>query len=253
MKKTKCVFTIVKNEKFFLPIWLEYYKKHFDCEDIFILAHDCDDGSTENLDVNVINIHNDVAFDHGWLLNTVKNFQCKLLEIYEVCVFVEVDEILISSEMDLGDLLSKFKTTQDLVLTCRGYELIHDVENEPSIKNSLTDIRKFRKYYYSEYAYDKTVISKIPLDWTYGFHEVNNIHRNYKYDLILLHLHRVDLNSLIERQVNRSNWNFSNDRMGEQNKITIEQKIRDTFYIKANHGRPSGETELIPMKYFEKL
>ena len=27
-KKQAAVFTIVKNEKFFIPIWLNYYKKH---------------------------------------------------------------------------------------------------------------------------------------------------------------------------------------------------------------------------------
>ena len=46
--KKKCaVFTIVKNENYFLPIWLKHYKRYFDNSDIYVLDHQSNDGSTD--------------------------------------------------------------------------------------------------------------------------------------------------------------------------------------------------------------
>jgi hypothetical protein len=93
--KKKCaVFTMVKNENYFLPIWLKHYKRYFDNSDIYILDHQSNDGSTEELDVNVELVINELAFDHQWLVNTVQNFQVKLLEQYESVLFAEADELV---------------------------------------------------------------------------------------------------------------------------------------------------------------
>ena len=49
--KDCAVFTIVKNEKLFLPIWIKHYKKFFDNYDIYILDHESNDDSTKNLGI----------------------------------------------------------------------------------------------------------------------------------------------------------------------------------------------------------
>ena len=46
MKRRKAAFTIVKNEPVMLPIWLSYYSKHFDLQDLYVLDHQSTDGST---------------------------------------------------------------------------------------------------------------------------------------------------------------------------------------------------------------
>lgn len=69
MKKKCAIFTIAKNEDYFLPKWIKHYKKYFDVSDIYILNHQSSDGSTDNLDVNVVDVFNELAFDHNWLLN----------------------------------------------------------------------------------------------------------------------------------------------------------------------------------------
>ena len=53
MKKKCAVFTMVKNENYFLPIWLKHYKKFFSNEDIFILDHQSNDGSIISTDVTI--------------------------------------------------------------------------------------------------------------------------------------------------------------------------------------------------------
>ena len=75
----KCaVFVMVKDEGYFLPKWLGYYKQFFKPEDIYVLDHQSSDGSTQNLDVNVIHVTNDVAVDHTWIVNTIQDQQRKL-------------------------------------------------------------------------------------------------------------------------------------------------------------------------------
>ena len=105
MKKKCAVFTIVKNENYFLPIWLKHYKKYFNNSDIYVLDHQSNDGSTNNLDVNVIRIDYKLAFDHHWLVQTVQQQQTKLLEEYESVLFAEVDEIIytVNEPLNISD------------------------------------------------------------------------------------------------------------------------------------------------------
>src|SRR4029078_6916324 len=40
------VLTIAQNESLFLPVWLGYYSRFFNPDDVYVLDHDSDDGST---------------------------------------------------------------------------------------------------------------------------------------------------------------------------------------------------------------
>lgn len=42
MKKKCAVYTIVKNEDYFLPKWIKHFNKYFDKSDIYILDHQSD-------------------------------------------------------------------------------------------------------------------------------------------------------------------------------------------------------------------
>jgi hypothetical protein len=230
MKKKCAIFTIVKNENYFLPIWLKYYKTFFDNEDIFILDHESNDGSTENLDVNVLKIYNDLAFDHQWLVDTVQNFQKELLEKYECVIFAESDELIYSLKMDLGELIDTFVVDKNInYVSLIGFEVIQDLENELPLKpNDL--IFENRNLFFKYPIYDKTLISKIPLKWEWGFHRCNHP-QNYIYDTHLMHLHRVDFDLMLKRHEERAKkWNLKNDGdSGHQHRIGDKQGVLDYF------------------------
>lgn len=197
MKQKKCaIFTIVKDEKFFLPIWLRYYKQYFSNSDIYILNHQSSDGSTDDLDVNVVDIYNDVAFDHLWLVYTVQNFQRKLLETYNVVIFAEIDEILYSLNQNFNTFIDEFNLSGDDFITCFGYEIIQNIDTEKFISNQ-DNIMSNRNFWLHNDHYDKTLVSKIPLDWSVGFHNCN-YEKKFK-NLYMVHLHRVDFNMMLER------------------------------------------------------
>ena len=109
MIKKKCaVFTTVKNESIFLPIWLRHYQQYFDNQDIYVLDHHSTDGSTLNLPVNVKTVANDYVNDHEWLVKIAQDFQKELLKEYECVVFAESDEILYSLEKPFNQTIDEF-------------------------------------------------------------------------------------------------------------------------------------------------
>ena len=97
MRKS-AIFTMVKNEKVFLPIWESYYKKHFSSDDIFILDHN----STEEICLEIAKKYNYIPiknpyYDDLWRTEVIKAFQKFLLEIYDFVLFTDADEILESA------------------------------------------------------------------------------------------------------------------------------------------------------------
>lgn len=230
IKKKRAVFTIVKNEKYFLPIWLKYYNKAFNKEDIYILDHQSTDSSTDCLNVNVIKIENDKIFDHEWLRNIVNSFQAKLLEEYETVVFAEADELILPRYVSLNEYLDSFN--KDYV-SCTGYEIFHDVYSENTFNPNLP-IFSQRKYWFRTDIYDKTIISKKPCNWSLGFHfaEISSIYKNKDDDLLLIHLHRLDYNIHMDRK--KAFWDETyadeDPLLGIQNKLKEEKDIREFFF-----------------------
>jgi hypothetical protein len=245
MKKFAAVFTIVKNEKYFLPIWYKYYSKYFPKEDIYVLDHQTNDGSTLNLDCNVRVVKNDKAFDANWLKDTVNEFQKHLLEKYEFVIFTEIDEILISLEnqgYDLYEHLVEMKNLGKNFDVATGYEMMQDTVFEAPY-NSNNPILNQRRKWYREAAYDKTLISRVPLDWGIGFHDTiyrkqsdwvngdNLIDPNDK--LILIHLHKFDYQIYMKRKMNMRSFNMaipSFETEGYQQRFSDIKDMRDFFY-----------------------
>lgn len=228
-KKKVAVFTIVKNEKYFLPKWIKHYKQYFDESDLYILDHQSNDGSTDNLTVNVVPVINELAFDHQWLVNTVQDFQIKLFESYEVVIFAESDELLYTTNKPLNEMIDDFIADQSQqFISCVGYEVMQQIDSEATIMNT-DKIFKYRDYWYrSSFHYDKTLISKIPLKWVWGFHDTHMYPKNYGFDLHMVHLHRCDFELMFERHAERAKkWNIKDDgqgvgfqhRLGERNQV----------------------------------
>jgi hypothetical protein len=245
MKKKSAVFTIVKNENYFLPIWIKHYKKYFDESDMYILDHQSNDGSTNNLSVNVVLVTNELAFDHQWLVNTVQNFQKELLEKYECVVFAESDELIYSIEKPLNEIiLDLINNPSEDYITCIGYEVI-EMKGETSL-NQSDEIFKNRNYWFKYSNYDKTLISKIPLTWCWGFHHVNGKIINQSHGLYMTHLHRVDFEMMLKRHEDRAKkWNLKNDGdgVGFQHRIGDREGVMD--YFKNIPSIP----ELIPIQH----
>lgn len=221
MKKSKAVYTIVKNEKVMLPIWLNYYRGHFNLDDIYVLNHQTEDGSTDGLPCKVRNIRSEYAFDHGWLNRVVRNFQVELLHKYDKVLFVESDEIVFHKD-GLGSYIDCMDVPS---IKCNGYELQHITDKEDDIDLSRPILDQ-RSWWYPNEEYCKTLISSEPIRWGLGFHECENP-GIFDPNLYLVHLHRFDRKIALKKNEDRAkmNWNkldvernhgFQNRILGEE-------------------------------------
>ena len=92
-RRLAAVFTIVREEAIFLPIWLRYYSAHFAPEDIYVLHHVVpggpEDSCCDGLACNVEQRPN-AFFDPAWLGRVVGAKQAELLLRYRAVLFAEV-------------------------------------------------------------------------------------------------------------------------------------------------------------------
>jgi hypothetical protein len=144
--------TIAQNESLFLPIWLGYYSRFFDAEDIYVLDHDSDDGSTAAGGFVRIPVSHP-TFDNTWMVSTVERHQRELLERYEVVLVVDVDEIVAPDPAwgTLEDYLARFD--EDWV-NCLGYEVLHMREREPPFTAGVPVLEQ-RGWWYPNDLYHK--------------------------------------------------------------------------------------------------
>jgi len=193
-KKRCCVFTFVKNEKVFLPIWLKYYSRFFDKADIYVLDHDSDDDSIQECSrsygFKVIELHHD-SYDDIWRIEVARQQQAQLLLSYEYVLYADADEIIVPNPEKYNDLRDYIEKCSLECVVCSGYEMLHIRQKEPAIDLDKS-IFKQRKYWYVNPFYDKPLLANQSLDWICGFHHAQNKIGIKDNDLWLLHLHKMD-------------------------------------------------------------
>ena len=131
-RRSRAVFTIVQNEADFLPLWLDYYGRHFDPADVYVLDHDSADGSTEAIGglCTVVPVHREKSFDHVWLKSTVEEFQSFLLGSYDAVLFAEADEFVVAEPLRHDGLAAYVDGLEGPAACCTGYNVVHYPEEE---------------------------------------------------------------------------------------------------------------------------
>lgn len=239
----RAVFTIVNNENIFLPIWLEHYRKYFNPEDIFILDHDTTDGSTSGLDVNVQKISYPQTFHHDWLRGQVQEELKRLLGTYERVLFAEADEIVWHHGQPLDEFMDTFEGD---MARCAGWGLIHDIDSEPDLEPGEKILN--RKYSSVQSVYGKTLITKVPLAWVKGFHELAGNHWPEKGmnngsnpvmtpDLHLLHLRHMDRRVMLARNAMRLGQTVNGDAFDCKSVLRSDGDVDSDFRQFRQDGR----------------
>ena len=236
--KRKCaIFVMVQNEKIFLPIWLKYYTKFFDADDIFVFDHRTTDGSVEDCagpyKFRTIKLDYPYSFDHKWFQFFEEITHAKLLEFYEYVIFTDIDEILfVDTEKykGLDDYINRLKRNK---VRCVGYELIH-VKDKEDIFDIEKPVLAQRKYWYRSIWYDKTLISKTPLQWRIGNHKIYGRKAPRDKDLLLIHLHKLDFDMCWNKSVEKSKLPWTEfdikSKRGWQNRITDIEEFKEYYY-----------------------
>ncbi|MFA6636887.1 MAG: glycosyltransferase family 2 protein [Candidatus Omnitrophota bacterium] len=226
-RKKCCVFTFVRNENVFLPIWLKYYSKFFSGSDIYVLDHSSDDGSVaecrKKYDFNVVDIPF-VSYNVALKTSVARKKQADLLNVYEYVLYADADEIIIPHPRRYKDLNCYIKQLKKDYCFCKGYDLLQ-MKNETPINLDMPILRQ-RKYWSFSPDYCKPLLSKKPLEWELGFHNAKNIARNIENDLLLLHLHRMDFKIAWEKLQQIKSWEWD-ETQNRKDDISWQFRIKD--------------------------
>ena len=160
-RRHAAVFTIVREEAVFLPIWLRYYGAHFAPEDIYVLHHVVpggpEDSCCDGLACNVEQRPN-ALFDPAWLGRVVSQKQAELLSRYRAVLFAEVDEIVVPREGSLRQSVEAFAREDGAeaapAVACTGWEMHHEFGAEPPIDLSRPLLAQ-RSRWHRNTLYDK--------------------------------------------------------------------------------------------------
>jgi hypothetical protein len=206
MSGSSAVFTMVYNEPIYLPIWLRYYSRFFPPEDIYVLDHRSDDGST------AIGGFVRVPLDHEtnddlYRVAVSEAQQRELLERYDLVLYTDVDEV-VAPEPSRGTLRDYIDAFEDDFVNCVGYELLHMKESEPPLSLDRPILRQ-RRYWYRNPGYDKPLLASVPLSWVHGFHTRKDNLRKPDPSLRLIHLHRMDYEICLNRHRARQRREFA--------------------------------------------
>ncbi len=238
-KKKCCVFTFVRNENVFLPIWLKYYSRFFSGEDIYILDHSSDDNSiTEcrkryNFNHTVIPF---TSYNEQLKTDTARKKQAELLNSYEYVLYADADEIIVPNPRKYQGLYDYIKRFNGDYCFCKGYDLVQ-TEYEAPINGDIPILQQ-RKYWSFSPNYCKPLLSRIPLNWEIGFHSATNIKERRDNNLWLLHLHRMDFDMSWKKHQQIRNWKWDVSQY-KDNTISNNFRIEDIETFK-RFFRPPG-------------
>lgn len=230
-----------KNDEKFLNLWYRYYSRFFLDRDIYIIDNESTDGSIEkfrlkHIQVNVSTVKTPYVYDEGVLTQAVIDKQFELFTHlnYDVVVYTDIDEFIIpdpSRWKDLRNYIEKIMEEREHIGT-HGYEIYQD-KNEPSLNFDSNQILNQRNWWCECDFYKKPLITRIPVEWGWGFHDFGIESREWvraDYHLYLFHLQKIDYNYCLEkhRRYNSSKWNPKLDD-GIGGYISGHNRIVDDF------------------------
>lgn len=213
---TCAIFTVTHNENVILPIWIRYYSRHANLEDIWILDHETSDGSTLKEKVpegiNYKKLYGEAHFmPHHFLNRQVELHQQRLLRAGYPCVlFTEVDEIIAPDPLifkgGLKEYLYEFALNNNMrYIRPEGYEIIH--KNISSINTTREEnmdwsqpIMQQRHFWVKTNMWNKPLLTKNNLLYVPGFHNNKGPTIEIDTNLRLIHLHSADSNYCHQRE-----------------------------------------------------
>lgn len=217
--------TMVYNENKFLPIWIEYYGKNLGYDNLYIIDHGSDDGSTNDILGNVIKIPR-TEFDDVQRVFFINNFHTSLLAYFDSVLYTDCDEFLVPRP-DRYASLNNYLEQQPHgnVVRAVGVDVMPNTMTLPPV-DFTSRILPQRPYGFVTPWESKPLISKVPTQWSPGFHNCNQP-SVLDEELWLFHLKHCDLQKSLERlQLTRSmKWSEQGTAFGHHQRSRDEDLL----------------------------
>jgi len=190
------VVSMVRNDRFFIPKWVEYYGAQLGHDNLFLILDGHDQAFPEGHEtINVIRIPrqklNRASGDRN-RINVINYFVKALFFRYELIIAHDIDEILVvdpNQHLTLADYLQR--PVRSASLSALGLDVGQHLDLEQPIDPGRPFLEQ-RSFAHVSARYTKAVVATRPLTWGSGFHRVR--FRNFHIDpnLFLFHFGMVD-------------------------------------------------------------
>jgi hypothetical protein len=172
MKSPLAIVCKFYNEPTHAPIWAAYYARQVGAAHCYLIDHGSTDGSGDMLHgMNMIRLLRSPQEDF-YHLRLIKLFCAALLRRYERVVHVDMDEFLVADPAHHANLTAYATACRAPVVTAIGIELQHRTDSEPDF-DSARPLLHQRHYGWFNSAICKPAMTAGPLDWSPGFHCMN--------------------------------------------------------------------------------
>ncbi|WP_170324490.1 hypothetical protein [Ruegeria arenilitoris] len=197
---------MVRNENFFLRLWVDYYSRFVPRQNLFILVDGADSELPDNLEGCTVIVLPQDDPSPGWdqrRWNFLSSFAGSLTLRYNVVIGGDVDE-LVALDPEIGSDPIRYileETTADVIAPF-AIDLVHrtDLEDAFDPSRGILEQRSFGRI---NTLYSKPCILRKPVTWSLGQHFSSNPDRVLSDKLFLFHLKYLDNGMLIERQQER--------------------------------------------------
>ena len=223
--------TIVYNEKINLPIWIQYYGSLFGRENLYVLDHGSNDGSTESLGaVNVIKIPRH-KFDENEKISLTESFHNGLAAVFDAVIMTDCDEFVVADPARYRDLNDYINRANARYFNALGIDVLHVLTEQAPLDLSkpILSQRLVGRFSAPEC---KQVFSRDPIRWLPGMH-ASNLPPKFDTDLFLFHLKTMDYGLAMQRHaINLQNeWSENSLKYGygAHHRWSIEQFVMRNF------------------------
>lgn len=233
MKKI-CVITMIRNEEFFLPKWINYYGLQLGEENLYVYL----DGKDQTIPDDIGRAHiipcdrigGQVVSAEKSRLSFLSNRAMELLKEYDLVIGVDIDEFLVVDPI-LNKTLQEYLNSIEIKTSLSGLGL--DVGQHLKLEKQIDGSKPFlnqRGYAVLSARYTKPSIISKPVVWGSGFHRIKG--HNYKIDknLYLFHFGCIDMKFIEDRFKDKdrlaSGWGKHMEKRARTITLVTEKKAK---------------------------
>jgi len=197
---------MVRNEDFFLRLWVKYYTQFVPRENMFILVDGPESALPDGLEGCQIITFPQGAVGPGWDVrrwNFLSQFASALTTRFDLVVGGDVDEIIVL-DPQVGDdpFAHVLCETTAPVISPFAIEVVHRVDLEGELDQSRPVLAQ-RAFGRVNMWYSKPCIIRTPVQWGLGQHFSTHPELHLSPTLYNFHLRFVDYDMLMHRQESR--------------------------------------------------
>lgn len=238
-----CVISMVRNDDFFTPKWIDYYGSQFGLKNLYLVIDGYDQKLPEKHEsINIIQKpHVKLSRSRGdkYRAGLISQIATDLFGRYKIVIAHDIDEFLVvdpNCNLSLSEYLQQ--PINRASLSALGLDVGQHIEEELPVDTSKPFLQQ-RSYAHVSARYTKAVVATKPLRWGSGFHRVKG--KNFRIDpnLFLFHFGMLDYEmckkKISDQELNESGWTGHFNRRYKLFSLILNKKAvdGDSFFAKA--------------------